>query len=80
VILVFDCVRHRHSETGGPNDAAEGLIDPGLAALTLPLGVGAVYAAPNGTFQNGGTDGQRYNAVGATSQYDVACAQMFQKP
>jgi hypothetical protein len=41
---------------------------------------GSVFAEPGGTFANGGTGGQQYNAVGAPSQYDVACYQQSQKP
>ena len=41
---------------------------------------GSVFAEPGGVFPNGGTGGQRYNQVGAPSQYDVACYQMSQRP
>lgn len=41
---------------------------------------GSVFAEPGGVFTSGGTGGQQYNAVGAPSQYDVACFQMSQKP
>ena len=41
---------------------------------------GSVFAEAGGTFTNGGTGGIRYNAVGAPSQYDVACYQQSQKP
>jgi hypothetical protein len=41
---------------------------------------GSVFAEPGGVFTNGGKGGQQYNAVGAPSQYDVACYQQSQKP
>lgn len=55
---------------------ATGPFYPGNAA-NAP---GSVFAEPGGTFANGGVGGQRYNAVGAPSQYDVACYQQSQKP
>lgn len=57
---------------------ATGPFYPGKAANAN----GSVFAEPGGPVQNGagGTGGQRYNAVGAPSQYDVACYQQSQKP
>jgi hypothetical protein len=60
----------------GTNGGATGPFYPG-SSLNAP---GSVFAEPGGTFTNGGTGGQAYNAVGAPSQYDVACYQMSQKP
>ncbi len=77
------------SGTGQPNQTCQ-LIN---ASTTNPTGAtgpfypgnasnapGSVFAEPGGTFTNGGTGGQQYNAVGAPSQYDVACFQQSQKP
>lgn len=55
---------------------ATGALYPG-SAQSAP---GSVFAEPGGVFTLGGTGGQHYNAVGAPSQYDVACFQMSQKP
>ena len=60
----------------GSNSGATGPFYPGHAE-NAP---GSVFAEAGGVFPNGGTGGQRYNAVGAPSQYDVACYQMSQKP
>lgn len=60
---------------GSTNAGATGPFYPGNAANAR----GSVFAEPGGTFANGGIGGQRYNAVGAPSQYDVACYQMSQK-
>ena len=60
----------------GSNAGATGPFYPGHAESAQ----GSVFAEPGGVFPNGGTGGQRYNAVGAPSQYDVACYQMSQKP
>ncbi len=77
------------SGTGQPNQTCQTI----NATSTNPTGAtgafypgnaesasGSVFAEPGGVFVNGGVGGQRYNAVGAPSQYDVACYQMSQKP
>lgn len=63
-----------NASPGNPSGAT-GPFYPGNAA-NAP---GSVFAEPGGTFANGGVGGQRYNAVGAPSQYDVACYQQSQK-
>lgn len=76
------------SGTGQPNQTCQSINPPGTnAGATGPFypgnaqnARGSVFAEPGGTFTNGGVGGQRYNAVGAPSQYDVACYQMSQKP
>ena len=60
----------------GSNSGATGPFYPGHAE-NAP---GSVFAEAGGVFPNGGIGGQRYNAVGAPSQYDVACYQMSQRP
>lgn len=72
------------SGTGQPNQTCQNINNQGAVGPFYPGNAanasGSVFAEPGGTFVNGGIGGQRYNAVGAPSQYDVACYQMSQKP
>jgi hypothetical protein len=72
------------SGTGMPNQTCQNIGNQGSSGPFYPGNAqnapGSVFAEPGGTFTNGGTGGLQYNAVGAPSQYDVACYQMQQKP
>jgi hypothetical protein len=69
------------SGTGPPNqtcqiiEAQPGGRAPSTQAASSP---GSVFNEPILNSPSGGIGGQRYNAVGAPSQYDVACFQVSQ--
>ena len=64
------------SGTGPPNQNCQSLeshnVLPSTGAGTSP---GSVFNEQGVDGSNGGTGGNTYNAVGAPSQYDVACYQ-----
>jgi hypothetical protein len=64
------------SGTGRPNQSCQGIethnVLPSTGAGTSP---GSVFNEQGVDGSNGGTGGNTYNAVGAPSQYDVACYQ-----
>jgi hypothetical protein len=79
--------------TGRPNQTCQNFVvsgsvlaTPGQHSTTVVQGAanspGSVFnePAPFGTGGAGGTGGIQYNAVGAPSQYDVACFQQSQMP
>jgi hypothetical protein len=81
------------SGTGPPNQTCQDFVvsgsvlaTPGQHSSTVVQGAanspGSVFnePAPFGTGGAGGTGGITYNAVGAPSQYDVACFQHSQMP
>jgi hypothetical protein len=72
------------SGTGQPNQTCQG---PTGISPTNAFAPGHSSSSPGSVFNepiinspNGGKGGQQYNAVGAPSQYDVACFQQSSKP
>jgi len=80
------------SGTGPPNQTCQNfgalpnpiLPTPGQHSSTVVQGAakspGSVFNEIGFGSTSGGTGGNTYNAVGAPSQYDVACYQQSQKP
>ena len=73
------------SGTGQPNQTCQG--PPPAISPTNAFAPGNASSSPGSVFNEpginstlGGKGGQQYNAVGAPSQYDVACYQQSQKP
>jgi hypothetical protein len=79
------------SGTGQPNQTCQNFVvsgsvlaTPGQLSGTVVQGAanspGSVFNEPGFGSTSGGTGGITYNAVGAPSQYDVACFQQSQMP
>jgi len=79
------------SGTGPPNQTCQNFVvsgsvlaTPGQHSSTVVQGAanspGSVFNEPHFGSTSGGTGGTSYNAVGAPSQYDVACFQHSQMP
>lgn len=79
------------SGTGQPNQTCQDFVvsgsvlaTPGQHSGTVVQGAanspGSVFNEPGFGSTSGGTGGITYNAVGAPSQYDVACFQQSQMP
>jgi hypothetical protein len=76
------------SGTGQPSQTCQG--PPPAISPTNAFAPGKASSSPGSVFNEpntpplnsptGGIAGVRYNAVGAPSQYDVACFQQSQKP
>jgi hypothetical protein len=69
------------SGTGPPNQTCQVIEAPptnGTAPGHASSSRGSVFNEPVLNSPLGGIGGQRYNAVGAPSQYDVACFQVSQ--
>jgi hypothetical protein len=68
------------SVTGPPNQTCQVIeaLPGGMAPGNASSSRGSVFNEPILNSQLGGVGGQRYNAVGAPSQYDVACFQVSQ--
>ena len=79
------------SGTGPPNQTCQNFVvsgsvlaTPGQHSTTVVQGAakapGSVFNEASFGSTSGGTGGNAYNAVGAPSQYDVACFQHSQMP
>lgn len=83
-LLVLSCgvalAASNPSGTGRPNQTCQDFAGfPAEAPGGSGTAQGSVFNEPGIGSTLGGTGGQRYNAVGAPSQYDVACYQQFQR-
>jgi len=73
------------SGKGQPGQTCQNFVIAGTTTQLATAGQsatspGSVFNEPGFGSPNGGTGGITYNAVGAPSQYDVACFQQSQMP